>query len=37
METFGETINFLAKTKKRCKNAINKTQFEAVKSFQLAE
>jgi DNA-binding transcriptional ArsR family regulator len=28
METFGETINFLAKTKKRCKNAVSKAQLE---------
>lgn len=37
LESFGETVNYLSKTKKRCKNSINKTQFEAVKSFQLAE
>ncbi len=37
LETFGETVNSLAKAKSRCKNSVSKIQIEAVKSFQLTE
>jgi ArsR family transcriptional regulator, arsenate/arsenite/antimonite-responsive transcriptional repressor len=36
IESFGESVNFLAKAKTKCKNSKSKVQFEAVKSFQLA-
>jgi DNA-binding transcriptional ArsR family regulator len=28
LESFGETVNYLTKTKKRCKKAVNKAQLE---------
>jgi DNA-binding transcriptional ArsR family regulator len=37
MESFGDVVNVLSKSKSNCKNSINKTQLEAVKNLQLAE
>jgi len=37
MESFGDVVNLLSKSKANCKNSISKAQLEAVKSFQLVE